>query len=89
MNLNYSKLKTHLKATTEFPAVYLYKFIVPAGEKVEEIKKIFEKVEKKMQLKYSKNGKYVGISMEILEKNAQQIVERYKSVSHIKGIISL
>lgn len=85
----YLKLKERLKMTTVFPTKYLYKFIVPAGEKVSEIGKIFENIEKKMKLKYSKNQKYVSISIEILEKNEQEIVERYESVRHIKGIITL
>ena len=86
----YAQLKGRLKVTTKFPSYYLYKFIVPAkGEGLAQVKKVFEKIENKMDIKFSKTRKYISVSVKVWEENENQVIARYKSVSHIQGIISL
>ncbi len=86
----YKKLTIQLKETTTFPHIYLYKFIVPSKEENE--KTVLEKFANTgaiIDTKKSKTGKYTSISIHVEMKNAEAIIQKYKDVSNVKGIISL
>lgn len=86
----YKKLKSQLDDTTKFPADYLYKFIVPAGEnKSEKVKTIFDNKGAIIDTKKSKTGKYTSISIRLHVKSSDEIINYYKEAEKIKGIISL
>ena len=86
----YEKLKIQLADTTDFPADYLYKFIVPTTEnQVAEVERIFSNLGAVITTKKSKTGKYVSVSILIKLKNASEVINYYKKAGVIKGIISL
>lgn len=87
----YLRLKGELENTTKkWPAEYLYKFIVPASdEKVNEVKEAFDNMGAVIKTNKSKNGNYISISINVVMKNADAIIEKYQEVSTIEGIISL
>ena len=86
----YKKLKVQLEDTTEFPADYMYKFIVPSeGNQVEEVHEVFNNTGAVIQTKKSKTGKYVSLSIVLNIDSANSVIQYYKKVEHIKGIISL
>ena len=87
----YTRLKTELENTTEkWPAEYLYKFIVPAGEeKIALIEKAFNDMGAVITTNKSKNGNYSSVSINVVMPSADAIIEKYKEVSTIEGIISL
>jgi hypothetical protein len=87
----YTRLKTELENTTEkWPAEYLYKFIVPASEeKIALIEKAFNDMGAVITTNKSKNGNYSSVSINVVMPNADAIIEKYKEVSTIEGIISL
>ena len=86
----YRNLKTKLDETTQFPADYLYKFIVSAaGNKVEEVQKIFDNKGAVIQTKKSKNGKYISISIVVKLSSSNEVIEYYQQAEKIEGIISL
>jgi len=86
----YSKLKIQLDDTTDFPADYLYKFIVPASEnQVTEVESIFNNTGAVIKTKNSKTGKYVSVSIILKLNSSDEIIAYYKKVEKIKGIISL
>lgn len=86
----YSKLKVQLEDTTQFPSDYLYKFIVPTEEnQEEEVQEIFNNTGAVIKTKKSKTGKYVSLSVVLKIENASKVIEYYKKVEKIKGIISL
>lgn len=86
----YSKLKIQLEDTTDFPADYMYKFIVPTGEnQLEEIEDLFNNTGAVIRTKKSKTGKYNSISIVLKLKNAEEVISYYRKVEKIKGIISL
>ena len=86
----YSKLKIQLEDTTDFPADYLYKFIVPASEnQVTEVESIFNNTGAVIKTKNSKTGKYVSVSIILKLNSSDEIIAYYKKVEKIKGIISL
>ncbi|MFB1040658.1 MAG: DUF493 family protein [Polaribacter sp.] len=86
----YSKLKIQLDDTTDFPADYLYKFIVPASEnQVKEVESIFNNNGAVINTKNSKTGKYVSVSIILKLNSSDEIIAYYRKVEKIKGIISL
>jgi putative lipoic acid-binding regulatory protein len=86
----YSKLKIQLDDTTNFPADYLYKFIVPTLEnQVAEVKVLFDNTDAVINTKKSKTGKYVSVSITLKLKTSDEVIQYYKKAEKIKGIISL
>lgn len=86
----YAKLKAQLEDTTEFPADYLYKFIVPTdGNQVQEVQDMFNDGGAIINTKKSKTGKYVSVSIRLNVASASQVIEYYQQAEKIKGIISL
>lgn len=86
----YKKLKAQLEDTTTFPTTYLYKFIVSTeGKQKEEVFGYFDNMGASIDTKQSKNGKYTSISIQVSMKSADAIIEKYKEVSQVEGIISL
>jgi len=88
----YIKLKSQLEDMTVFPAVYLYKFIVPTednDDKVMEVSNKFDNLGASIKTRKSKNGKYTSLSIEVKMKSADAIIKKYKEVTVIEGIISL
>jgi hypothetical protein len=86
----YSKLKIQLDDTTDFPADYLYKFIVPASDnQVAEVESIFNNTGAVINTKNSKTGKYVSVSIILKLNSSDEIITYYRKVEKIKGIISL
>jgi putative lipoic acid-binding regulatory protein len=84
----FEKLRELLQESN-YPSVYLYKFIVKKDpEKVVEIKKCFnESAEFKTQA--SKNGNYISVSIKEMMLNAESIIDRYKAVGKIENVIAL
>ena len=78
-----------LNAVHKFPAVYMFKFVMPVGEgKMEDLVQLFDETSEK-SLKNSSNGKYVSITIKELMLSAEKVVERYRLANKIKGIIAL
>ncbi len=88
----YTKLKSQLEEMTVFPALYLYKFIVPTkdnDDKVIEVSNMFDNLGAAIKTRKSKNGKYTSLSIEVKMKSADAFIIKYKEVTVIEGIISL
>jgi len=88
----YIKLKSQLEDMTVFPALYMYKFIVPTednDDKVMEVSNKFDNLGAAIKTRKSKNGKYTSLSIEVKMKSADAIINKYKEVTVIEGIISL
>lgn len=87
----YEKLKSQLYDTSLWPAEYLYKFIVISeGTGVKDIEGLFDNLGAVITTKESKNGKYTSVSINLMMKNPEAVVEKYKEVAEkIEGVISL
>lgn len=87
----YEKLKGQLHETENWPAEYLYKFIVKSdSKKIANIEVIFDNMGAVINTKESKNGKYTSISINVLMRNPSAVIEKYKEVAEkIEGVISL
>lgn len=86
----YDRLRTELDLNTTWPSIYLYKFIVPSEkENILRVEKAFDCMGAVIKTTKSKTGKYTSISVDVLMKNSQEIVDKYIELSTIKDIISL
>ncbi len=86
----YEKLKKSLIETTEFPTKYMYKFIIPSEDhKFKQIENIFDNLGAVINSKPSKTGKYISLTILVNMKSPDDIIEKYKEVSKVEGVISL
>lgn len=87
----YEKLKAQLYETNSWPAEYLYKFIVLSDtKKIAKIEAIFDNMGAVIKTTESKNGKYTSVSINLLMRNPEAVVQKYKEViEKVEGVISL
>ncbi len=86
----YKKLKGQLLDTSKWPSDYLYKFIVPTDEnKIKAIEEIFNNTGAVVETRQSKKGTYTSISVTVNLKNPDAVIEKYKAVGLIEGVIAL
>ena len=83
---NYKSFKATLEEEHNFPAQYIFKFIVKTDSK-EQILELFPGAKKSERV--SKNGNFVSITLSQIMKNSEEIVYIYEKASKIKGVISL
>ncbi len=86
----YKRLKSQLEETTSWPSNYLYKFIVLSDPgKIKRIHQVFDNTGAVIDLKKSKKGKYTSVSITVNLKNPDEVIQKYKEVGTIEGVISL
>ena len=86
----YVRLKSELEESTTWPAIYLYKFIVPTTEtNINLVENTFNNMGAVIQTHSSKTGKYTSISINVTMQDADRVIEKYVELSTIEGIISL
>ncbi len=86
----YARLKEQLALDTNWPAPYLYKFIVPASnEKIAEIEVIFDGLDAEIRTRDSAKGKYSSVSITVKMESPEAVIKKYVEVSNIEGVISL
>jgi len=87
----YKKLRTQLYETASWPSEYLYKFIVPTDtDKIKKIENLFNNMGAVITTKESKKGTYTSVSVNLMMKNPDVVIEKYKEVAdNIEGVISL
>ena len=78
----YHKLRKLLKETSSWPSKYIFKFIfIENDDQSEIIKKIFSKKSAEFIIKFSKNRKYISLSVSLIADNPDYIITKYKEVS--------
>jgi hypothetical protein len=86
----YGRLKEELLNASSWPSDYLYKFIVPTDpEKITEITSIFDNTGAVIESKKSRKGKYTSLSITVNLNDPDEVIEKYKEVGKVKGVISL
>jgi putative lipoic acid-binding regulatory protein len=86
----YIRLKSELEESTTWPAVYLYKFIVPTNAtNINLVENTFNNMGAVIKTNASKTGKYTSISIHVSMQNADKVIEKYQKLATIEGIISL
>lgn len=87
----YKKLKAQIDDTTKiWPHKYLFKFIVLSDKnKITQLEAYFNHMGAVISKKLSKNGKYTSVSVLVIMNSSDAIIDKYKEVSQVEGIISL
>ena len=86
----YKKLEASLNETTSFPTKYMFKFIIPTDkDKSGTIEAIFDNLGAVIDSKPSKTGKYTSLTVLVNMNSAEEIIQKYKEVSKVEGVISL
>ncbi len=86
----YGRLKEELLKNNRWPSDYLYKFIVPTDkQKIAQINAIFDNTGAVIESKQSRKGKYTSLSVMVHLKDPDEVIEKYKEVGQVKGVISL
>jgi hypothetical protein len=86
----YERLKEELRTTSDWPSIYLYKFIVPTDTiKILAIENAFDSMGAVINTQQSKTGKFTSISINVSMLSPEHVVEKYIDVSSVEGIISL
>lgn len=80
------EFKNKLEATHDFPALYMFKFIV-TEEKKQEVKDLFPMHE--VTFKPSSKGKYISVTAKVMASSSDYIIDIYKKSKQIEGIIAL
>ncbi|WP_343533121.1 DUF493 domain-containing protein [Pedobacter sp.] len=84
----YANFKEKLESVQTFPGVYTFKFIITGDHtKIEELRVILPNDE--FVEKPSKTGKYLAITVNKQVQNADEVVDIYKKVGEIKGVMML
>ena len=84
----YEKLREQLNTQNNWPVVYMFKFIVPANNRTIALVESKFSDEAVITQKQSSNGKYVSITVKEVMLNAETIIEQYKQMSDIDGLMS-
>ncbi len=86
----YDRLKVELDLSNTWPALYLFKFIVPTeNDNVKRVELAFDCMGAVIKTTKSKTGKFTSVSVDVQVKNSQEIIDKYLEVSTIEGIVSL
>jgi len=86
----YKRFHQQLSESTSWPSRYVFKFIVPTSEdKINQLTHMFQMLAPKISTNVSSNGKYTSVTLEAQIASADLVIEKYKQVSEIEGIISL
>ncbi|WP_159802286.1 DUF493 family protein [Flavobacterium sp. MK4S-17] len=86
----YRRLTEELAGSADWPAPYLFKFIVPTSdEKINAVEAAFDNLGAVIETTKSKTGKYTSVSINVRMEGPEQIVAKYKELSSVEGIISL
>ncbi len=86
----FDRLRTELEKSNSWPAIYLFKFIVPTDvEKIKQVDAAFDGMGAVIKTTQSKTGKFTSVSIDVQMQSPQAVIDKYIEVSTIDGIISL
>lgn len=85
----YEKLRETLQKEKNWPLVYMFKFIVRANNNAKGLVESKFSDEALISHKTSSNGKYYSITIKEVMLDENAIVEKYKEMKGIDGLMSL
>jgi hypothetical protein len=85
----YENLKNELNRNHDWPIVYMFKFIIPSDiEKLAFVQSKFS-AESVVTTRESANGKYTSITVRETMISADEIINKYKEMEGVEGLIAL
>ena len=85
----FAKLKKQLEESTEWPTVYMFKFIVPADNKKLALVESLFSAQAKISTRSSNKGKYISVTGRVVMLSAAEVIEKYKEAAKIECLIAL
>lgn len=86
----YQRLQIELDKSNTWPAEYLFKFIVPSvNDNADRVQNAFNGMGAVIKFNTSKTGKFISVSVNVIAKNSQEIINKYQELAVIEGIVSL
>jgi uncharacterized protein len=82
----FNTFKKKLEEGYSWPALYMFKFIVPKG-KEKEVILLFPRHE--FKARESTQGNYVSLTVQLMCKSSDEIIEIYEKAHEIEGLIAL
>lgn len=83
---HWEAFREQLEKNHIWPALYVFKFIVPSP-KAAEVRAFFPLHECKEKPSY--NGNYISLTYQMMMPGSRQIIDVYQKVRHIEGLIAL
>ena len=85
----FEKLREQLSKEKDWPTIYMFKFIIPAdNRKIALVESKFSD-EAIITQKESSTGKYMSITIKEAMLSADSIIDKYKEMEGIEGLIAL
>jgi putative lipoic acid-binding regulatory protein len=84
--MDFNKFKTLLDEQITWPDYYSFKFVTKTEQKTKVIDLL---TDHKISEKPSKNGTYTSITSRKLLQSSDEVIEVYKLVSTVEGVITL
>jgi uncharacterized protein len=85
---NMTTFREHLERES-WPSVYMFKMIFPADNRVYALVRNIFPDEARFFEKQSSKGNYISVTVKELMLGADEVMERYRKVSEIEGVIML
>ena len=85
----FEKLREQLNKEKEWPTIYMFKFIIPADNRKIALVEAKFSDEAIITQKESSTGKYISITIKEAMLSADSIIEKYKEMEGIEGLISI
>ena len=86
----YSRFSENLESSQQWPGPYMFKFILKEKETSrEDIENIFKGMDAVFSIKKSSKNNFISISIRLIMKNPESVIQIYKIVSKFKGVLSL
>lgn len=82
-------LAEKLEQDTDWPKVYMFKFIIPNDNQKLALTEAVFGSEAQVSINKSRTGKYLSITSKEMMMNAKEVIERYEKANKIEGLISL
>jgi uncharacterized protein len=84
-----TRLEQQLTSYSSWPAVYMFKFIIPeSNQGYAQLRSLFGE-ESRLFTRHSAGGKYISVTVKEMMINPAEIIERYRKAALIEGIIAL
>jgi len=85
----YNQLRDQLIESTQWPSLYMFKFIIPnKDEKLDAVKALFP-AGTPFAFKTSKDLRFISITVKIKMKDADKVIAIYEQAKNIEGLLAL
>ena len=88
--MNKSGFKKLLEENYSWPCLYMFKFICPAkNENIAHLESLFNSESSEVIIRQSSKGNFVSVTAKEIMLSPEKVLNRYKEVEQIPGLLSL